>query len=271
MNVIRKLGVSSLILGSSLFGVSLVSYVVYPGEHAIIFDVVKGQISDTPSPPGLNFRIPGMQQIIRYETRIMPFDYTASSGTKDLQRVDVKIKIFYRPDPKYLKTIHLDLNRNYATKVLPSIGNEVLKAVIAQYDADELLKQRVKVSSEIKEALIDRANEYNIILEDVSIYELGFRKEFMDSIERKQVAQQEAEAYKYSVLLREEEMKVQVIEAEGQSEAARMVSDAVSKYGTGLITLRKIQASKEIVENLSKSRNVGFVPSGGNMLYSLNV
>ena len=71
--------------------------------------------------------------------------------------------------------------------------------------------------------------------------------------------------------LREEEMKVQIIEAEGQSEAAKMVSDAVSRYGEGLITLRKIEASKTIVENLSQSRNVGFVPSGGNMLYSLSV
>lgn len=271
MNIVKNLGPLATLLGGGIIVGSACTYVVFPGEHAILFDVVQGKIKEKPASQGLNFRIPFMQQVIKYETRIMPFDYTASSGTKDLQRVDVKIKIFYRPDPKYLKTIHLDLNRNYATKVLPSIGNEVLKAVIAQYDADELLKQRVKVSSEIKEALIDRASEYNIILEDVSIYELGFREEFMQSIERKQVAQQEAEAYKYMVMLREEEMKVQIIEAEGQSEAAKMVSDAVSKYGEGLITLRKIEASKSIVENLSQSRNVGFVPSGGNMLYSLNV
>ena len=92
----------------------------------------------------------------------------------------------------------------------------------------------------------------------------------MASIERKQVAQQEAEAYKYIVMLREEEMKANIIEAEGKSIAAQMVSDAVAQYGEGMVTLRKIEASKDIIENLSSSQNVGFLPGKGNILYNLN-
>lgn len=245
-------------------------FVVHPGERVIVFDVINGGIKQTAYDKGLHFMIPFVQRLIRYDTRITPYDYSTFTGTKDLQRVHIKIKIFFRPDPEYIQTIHLDLNKDYASKVLPSVGNEVLKAVIAQYDADELLKQREKISSEIKEALTNRANEYHIILEDVSIYELKFQPEFMASIERKQVAQQEAEAYKYVVMLREEEMKANVIEAEGQSVAATMVSDAVAKYGEGMVTLRKIEASKQIIENLSSSPNIGFIPGHGNILYNLN-
>ena len=273
MNV-PKISKRLIALGGTLFGASLIGsnffFVVNPGERAIVFDVINGGIKEKTYDKGLHFMIPFMQRIIKYETRITPYDYSTFTGTKDLQRVHIKIKIFFKPNPEYLQTIHLDLNKDYATKVLPSIGNEVLKAVIAQYDADELLKQREKISSEIKEALTSRANEYHMILEDVSIYELNFQSDFMASIESKQVAQQEAEAYKYIVMLREEETKASIIESEGKSIAAQMVSDAVSNYGEGLVTLRKIEASKEIVENLAASRNVGFLPGNGNILYSLN-
>ena len=273
MNIPNILKKSSRLITGGIATITLLGgclFVVKPGERVIIFDTIYGGIKQTAYDKGIHFKIPMVQRLIRYDTRITPYDYSTFTGTKDLQRVHIKIKIFFRPDPEYIQTIHLDLNKDYASKVLPSVGNEVLKAVIAQYDADELLKQREKISSEIKEALTTRANEYHIVLEDVSIYELSFQPEFMASIERKQVAQQEAEAYKYIVMLREEEMKANIIEAEGKSIAAQMVSDAVAQYGEGMVTLRKIEASKDIIENLSSSQNVGFLPGKGNILYNLN-
>jgi hypothetical protein len=74
--------------------------------------------------------------------------------------------------------------------VLPSIVNEVLKATVAQFDADQLLTQREKVSRQIREALNERAAQYHLQLDDVSITHLLFSKEFTTAIESKQVAQQ---------------------------------------------------------------------------------
>lgn len=155
-------------------------------------------------------------------------------------------------------------------KVLPAIGNEVSKAILAKYTAEETLKHREAVSYEIREALTTRATNYNIVLDDVSIYNIRFTPEFMDSIEKKQVAQQEAEKYKYVVLQREQEKIAKIIEAEGESIAAQMISDSVKKYGEAMIELRRIEAAKNITETLSTSSNVGFVPFNSNMLFSLN-
>ena len=55
---------------------------------------------------------------------------------------------------KFIPKIHLDLNKDYANKILPAIGNEVLKTVIAQFDAELLLKNREKISKEIKDVLV---------------------------------------------------------------------------------------------------------------------
>jgi prohibitin 1 len=261
-------------LGSLAIGLGVLSKFIYrvePGERAIIFDKLGGQgMKKDVKTSGFHFFIPFKQEIIKYDIRINVFDHVYTTGTMDLQKVMLKIRFFFRPIEKFIPKIHLDLNKDYMNKILPAIGNEVAKAVIARYDAEHLLKNREKISKEIKDELVSRAKVFMIILDDVSIFELQFSPEFMASIEKKQVAQQEAERYKYVVLQKEQEKLAKIIEAEGNSIAAKMISDSVKKYGSALIELRKIQAAKEIVEKISESNNIGFIPFNANMLLNLN-
>ena len=40
----------------------------------------------------------------------------------------------------------MTLGTNFDDRVLPSLGNEVLKSVVAQYNADQLLSMREQIS-----------------------------------------------------------------------------------------------------------------------------
>ncbi len=86
-----------------------------------------------------------------------------------MQMISLTLRVMSRPDTTHLSTIYRSLGLDYDERVLPSIGNEVLKATVAQFDAAELITQREVVSSRIREDLLKRSAEFNVGLEDVSI------------------------------------------------------------------------------------------------------
>lgn len=148
----------------------------------------------------------------------------------------------------------------------------MLKSVVAQYNAEELLSKRELVSQGIRKELLERAAKFNLILDDVSITHLTFGKEFARAIEHKQVAQQEAETQAYVVAKADQERKAAVIRAEGEAEAANLISEAMASAGNGLIEVRRIDTAKDVAQIVSRSRNITYLPSskgGSNML--LNV
>merc|ERR1719401_2465029 len=134
-----------------------------------------------------------------YTVRLRPKLIQTTTGTKDLQTVTIHCRMLFKPEITGLPTIHKSLGEDYDERVLPSIANEVMKATIAQYNAEQLLTHREHVSREIRDAIVSRASQFNILMDDVSITHLTYGKEFSRAIEEKQVAQQEAERQKFVV------------------------------------------------------------------------
>ena len=146
-----------------------------------------------------------------------------------------------------------------------------MKATVAQFNADQLLTQRDEVSKRVAAALRLRAKDFNIVLEDIALTHLSFSAEYSRAIEAKQVSQQDAERSKFIVLKSEQEREAAVIRAEGESESARLISQATRSAGPALVELRRIEAAREVAQTLSKSRNVMYLPGGNsNMLLGLN-
>ncbi|KAG6741644.1 hypothetical protein POPTR_017G065800v4 [Populus trichocarpa] len=256
------IGAAATVLNSSL-------YTVDGGQRAVLFDRFRGVI-DTTIGEGTHFLIPWLQKPFIFDIRTRPHTFSSVSGTKDLQMVNLTLRVLSRPEVSRLPHIFQRLGLEYDEKVLPSIGNEVLKAVVAQFNADQLLTERPHVSAMVRDSLIKRARDFDIVMDDVAITHLSYGVEFSRAVEQKQVAQQEAERSKFVVMKADQERRAAIIRAEGESDAAKLISEATTKAGMGLIELRRIEASREIASTLAKSSNVAYLPGGNNMLLALN-
>lgn len=262
-NGLISLGAAGLFFGGSFI------FIVQPGEVKIKFNRFRGMQQNVYK-EGIHFRIPLVEQLETYDVRIKPVDIASVTSTKDQQQIDISLRVLYRPIEEQVPNIHLSLNRDYQDRFIKPIAMEVVKTVLAQYDADQLLKQREKISAEVKSLYTTRIKEFHFIVDDVVLTDLKFSPQYKKSVEEKQIAQQMAEREKYIVEKNEQLFKANLIELEAQSEGAKLLSEAQKTYGDAYIKFKKLEAARKIAENMANNQNVTFVPKTNNFLFGLN-
>ena len=176
--------------------------------------------------PGLIIVIPGIQQMVRVDLRVITLDVPSQDViSRDNVTVRVNAVLYFRVVDPERAIIRVE-DFNSATSQL---AQTTLRSVLGKHDLDEMLSERDKLNSDIQEIIDAQTEEWGIKVANVEIKHVDLNESMIRAIAR------QAEA--------ERERRAKVIHAEGELQASRKLVEAADVMSTnsGSMQLRYLQ------------------------------
>ncbi len=152
------------------------------------------------------------------------------ASSSDLQSVHADLVVNYSvTDGRALYAINTTLD--YQDSIVDPSMQEVFKAVVSKYTAEELVTKRQQASDDVTTALTTRLLPYHIKVNMVNFTNFGFSPAFDEAIEKKVTASQQAETAKRNLEKVQYEAQGRVEQAKGEAEAISIQTKAIQDSG----------------------------------------
>lgn len=203
--------------------------VVNAGERGVLMKL--GQVQDEILAEGFHWIIPVVHTVKRLSVRVQKQEISAEASSKDLQDVFADVALNWHIIPEETHIIFQQIGDETAVveRILNPAVEEVLKAVMAKYTAEEIITKRGEVKAGVDEALTVRLTNYHVAVDDISLVHVHFSERFGDAVEAKQVAEQEAKKAEFIALKASKEAEAKVNLARGEAEAQRLVRETLNQ------------------------------------------
>jgi regulator of protease activity HflC (stomatin/prohibitin superfamily) len=239
-------------------------YVVDQTEVGIVKTF--GKIESEPVEPGLHFKMPIVQSVVKMNTYEKTVDMTQKQGnaikalTAEGLPVVIDLSIQYKIDPGKAPELYGDI-KNPESWMTSRILARV-RDVIAQYKVEDLYTdKRTEVQEKIATAIQKEFDNKGIIITATLIRNIDLPDQVERSIEQKLKAKQEAEKMTFEVQKARLEAEKKIVEAQGQANATEIMAKAI-RENPEILEYKKL----EVLEKMASNDNKVFVVPGSNDL-----
>lgn len=296
-------GITSLVIGMiilavvlTLVGAGLVF--IEPTEAGVVITILgSGGLRPEPLIPGLHWIVPFIERVELYPTTTQTFTMarTASEGetqglitvearTSDGQRIFVDSSVIYKIEPTAVIEIHKTWQRRYQDDLILPQARGIIRDAVSQYRVDEVLStKRFDMTNTVTTQLRDIMAENGLTLVDFVLRDITFTEEYAQSIEQKQIAEQQALQAAFVVESKKQEAEQARQIAQGQADAAviaakgaaeAQIIQAEAQAEANELIGQSLQENPEILQyqyilKLSPGVQTIFIPSGNQFILPL--
>jgi regulator of protease activity HflC (stomatin/prohibitin superfamily) len=185
-----------------------------------------GAVQDEPLTEGLHAVIPFVTTVTKMNTKTQKVEADCAAASKDLQTISTTIVVNYHVIESQAPQLYASVGRGYEDIIVVPAIQESVKAVVAQYSAEELITKRQLVSTSIADKLEEKIGSFGLAIEVFNITNLEFSESFNAAIEAKQTAAQEALKAQQDLNRIKIEAEQKVVNAQAQADATRAQAEA---------------------------------------------
>ena len=219
-------------------------YIVSQPEQAIVLQF--GEPIRLVKEPGLKFKVPFIQNVVVYDTRLLNLDPPAQEVVlNDKKRLDVDSFTRYKiVDPlRFYKTVR---SEEMARSKLAEIVNSSVRKILGRITLPELLsQQRTKIMSDISQAVKADAAQIGVSVADVRIRRADLPLEVLQAINARMKTERERDAKEFraqgqqqaqqiraraekerTIIIAEAEKQAQITRGQGDEQAIKIWNDA---------------------------------------------
>lgn len=259
--------VTGLFISVALFIVALGSmFTVDERETAFVLQF--GELQKVYSTPGLKIKIPFMQEVVKYDKRLLNASLPAMEVTAGDQK-RIVIDIFARyliSDPVlFFKTVRTNNDANSRLSTVIALS---MRRIVGQVDLTKLLSQeRSSIMTQIHKEVMASAKGFGIDVKDVRIVRADLPKENSKVIFTRMESEREREAKLFiaegdkaakeimskadrdrTVILAEANKKARLLEGEGEATATKIYADAAGQDPAFYEFYRSLQAYEDALD-----------------------
>lgn len=192
--------------------------VIGPDERGV--KVTLGKVDSGVLNPGVNFKTPFISKIETFKVSTNKAGWKFDTFSSDLQSVEMDIDIIWKFNPSKIDLLVTTYKNSPLETIIQPTMSECIKQICKSMTAEQIVKMRDKIRSEVKDMFLSRVNPYEIfIVEDVIINNMELSKELNRAIEQKMVQDQEAQKAEFIKKQKTVEAETARVQAEGLAKA----------------------------------------------------